>query len=50
MQEQFSARPSLDITAPPSLALCGIPSIPRHKKTPTGVGVFWSLLGDEPRA
>jgi len=32
LQEQKSARPSMDIAAPPSLAPCDIPSIHGHKK------------------
>jgi hypothetical protein len=35
VEEQFSARPSLGIFAPPSLALCDIPPIPGHKKADT---------------
>ena len=32
-EEQISVRPSLNIFAPPSLALCDIPHIPVHKKS-----------------
>ena len=42
-EEQISVRPSMDITAPPSMALCGIPSIHGHKKRPAS-GPFFIIF------